>query len=188
MQKTILFLVGPSGSGKSTVVKKIQNLFSTLGMAEAVTSYSWDQIRIDMYAAHKNIDVSDVNYSDAFTYSIGDGQKEFDAHQKQIFRSLMNSDKKLIIIDNVNATRKTRNNIISNAGKNVRFVGIEFLTPLQTLIDRQSTRGDKCIPVDAVERQYNQIQGLMVGTEVEKMIAHDGQYELTNSQIIDLLS
>ena len=131
------FLIGASGSGKTTFTNN----------TSVKSIFSLDLMRLELYG-------NDYSYS--FTQSTKD--KHFKAKCKQRLLDLarLNGD---MIVDNTNTSKKTRQYHLAELCKrNYHTIGVVFLTSLKTNIDRQTTRKDKSIPVEAVERQFRQMQ------------------------------
>lgn len=156
---TLYMAVGPSGSGKSTVFEKIK--LKNLN----IHYYSWDALRLEWY--------DPTDYSNAWHLSNLD--KEFKQKHQQYFRDLIETGED-IFVDNTNLTKKRRRFYLEIADKaNYRTIGITFDVPLQTLIDRQKTRGDKSVPINNVIQQFNSYQ-YPTTDEFEKII---GSNEIT---------
>ena len=133
-------LIGPSGSGKSTIVNKIKDENSN------VEVYSFDILRLQYYGG---------TYSEAWQASLDD--KLFSKRVMDDFLSVLgaNSD---IIIDNTNLTPKSRKMFVDEANKiGYEIRAVIFDVPLDVLLARQLTRTDKCVPENAVRRQYNSL-------------------------------
>jgi len=133
-------LIGPSGSGKSTIANKIQKSNPT------VEIYSYDVLRLQYYGG---------TYSEAWQASLDD--KEFGSRSMFDFMDLLLHEKD-IVVDNTNLTPKSRRPFIVNAQHNgYEIRAIIFDNPLDVLLDRQLTRTDKCVPENAVRRQYSSL-------------------------------
>lgn len=136
--KQLWILIGPSGSGKSTIANKIKQ------MNQNTELYSFDEMRLRLYGG---------TYSEAWEASTKD--KQFNERTRLEFNALLAKGVD-IVVDNTNLYPKSRMFFISNAKKlGYRINGVVFNNPLQTLIDRQLTRPDKCVPTHVVIRQYN---------------------------------
>ena len=141
--KKMWMLIGPSGSGKSTISTHLIDVEN-----EEISYYSFDDLRLKWY----NPD----NYHEAWLESTQDNQ--FTNKVRKEFDRLLTLEKS-IIVDNTNLTRKSRKWFIKKAKESgYETIGIVFDVPLQTLIDRQYTRSDKCVPSQAVIRQYTDLQ------------------------------
>lgn len=136
----LYMLIGCSGSGKST--------FSA-SFDDAVV-YSFDDLRLRWYDA--------TDYSKAFSMSVAD--KKFDSRVNAEYVSFLKRDlDKRHIIDNTNTSAKRRAHFIDTARKRgYTVVAVVFPIALSTVISRQNTRSDKCVPANAVERQYMNLQ------------------------------
>lgn len=134
----ILYLAcGPSGSGKSTIAAKLQQHLD-------MNYFSWDALRLEWY----NPD----DYADAHEQSCRD--KSFKTRLKYAFQNVL-KEQKTLYIDNTNLTKKRRKEYIE-AGKKFGYtvIGITFDVSLDTLIARQTIRGDKCVPEAVVIQQF----------------------------------
>lgn len=144
--RLLLLPIGCSGSGKSSWVKQALSYY----MHYSVKVYSLDEIR------HRYYDPND--YTAAFKASTLD--PTFESKAKQEFMALV-KDKNVgcIIVDNTNLTHKTRRFYIQNAlAQGVKCAAVLFPVSLQQVIERQTSRTDKTVPIDAVKRQYMSIQ------------------------------
>lgn len=104
-------------------------------------------------------------------------EKEFDAFVNESWREALKSEEYLIV-DNTSITRKSRARWTTDArNKGFKIVGIEIMTPLQTIIDRQTSRPDKSVPVDTVRHMFFNQQSLLVGSEVDFLLHVDGTKE-----------
>lgn len=126
--------IGASGSGKSTFLR-------TLPVETNV--FSLDLMRLERYGEP---------YDEAFRLSTED--KHFRSACNDRYREIlrMNGD---VYLDNTNTSRKNRRFYITearNRGYHIRAILLPIA--LQTVIDRQKTRGDKDVPEEAVRRQY----------------------------------
>jgi predicted kinase len=149
-------LIGPSGAGKSTFVKKLTQEDPQRSV------FSLDQLRHEWYDRD--------DYANAWVMSTKDSKfsSKASAVASKMFRT--GGD---IIVDNTNMTRKARSQFVSLANQNrYRVVGVWFPTPLELLISRQTTRGDKSVPIDAVERQFRSLELPTIGPagEVDEVL------------------
>jgi predicted kinase len=136
---TLVVPIGPSGAGKSTLFKGLSE--TNPGMV----SFSLDTLRHQWYDAN--------DYSNAFRLSCAD--KKFEARAKAVFEEMIKQPQ-TIFVDNTNLTPKRRAFHLEQAHKyGYTTVAIILNTPLEVLIERQTTRGDKNVPEDAVRRQYS---------------------------------
>jgi predicted kinase len=139
--KTVYVLIGCSGSGKSTFVK---NNNVNNGVV-----YSWDDLRHRWYDR--------TNYANAYKMSTED--KDFVGKAQREYVQLLKTGINTIYVDNTNLTKKRRRFFIDEGRRHGYYVvAVLFITDRQTVINRQKTRGDKCVPEDAVIRQYNSLQ------------------------------
>lgn len=170
----ILFvMIGASGSGKSTYIKNY-------GQYLQGTHFGLDQQRelfyMEQFAEcyHK----VDKNYSTIFKYCC-DHDKEFNQYVNTKYQNLLKTAKLgnfNILLDNTNTSRKERRKWINQArDKDFKVVGIYFMVKLQTVLDRQSTRPDKCVPEGVVKKQYFSISTPFVETEVDDLMYTVGE-------------
>lgn len=153
--KTVFMPIGPSGSGKSTLYRTLKQQHPDL------LTFSLDNLRHEWYDSH--------DYAKAWQASVAD--KEFRNKANARFIEMIKSGKPLYI-DNTNLTPKGRKFYLNHACQHgYKTVGIEFSVDLQTLIDRQKTRGDKQVPEQAVRQQFNSLVGAQVG-EFDEVIYH----------------
>lgn len=133
--------IAPSGAGKSTCLKKIQ-------AEEKVAVFSLDVYRHEFY--------DPVDYAKAFQMSCDDSA--FMGKCQAKFREMIKTGMS-IYVDNTNTSAKRRKMYVDEAHK-AGYCVIALLMPtkMQTLIDRQLTRGDKNVPPAAVVRQYMSLQ------------------------------
>lgn len=148
MTKKAFILIGVPGSGKSTHVNAHKR--------EGVRVFSLDTCRL---AFAKTTD-----YAKAFSHCI-DRKQEFDAFVNDTWKCCL-KDATEIYVDNVNATRKSRARWIADLKANGYEVhAVQFVVPLQVAIDRQQTRGDKCVPAEVIAQMHNSIQEVLVPSE-----------------------
>jgi predicted kinase len=141
--KPIIYVaIGPSGSGKSTIYKKFKLANPNLNY------FSWDRLRLDWYDSN--------NYDNA--WKLANDDKSFGLKADIEFRDLLKQHQD-IFVDNTNLSIKRRKSFIVPAKKlGYKTVAVVFDVPLNTLIARQLTRGDKYVPAEAVTRQFQSMQ------------------------------
>lgn len=146
-------LIGPSGAGKSTWVAN---------NAPNHAHYSWDSLRLDWY---------DADYGKAFEMSCDD--KSFmNKAQAEFIRLLKLGDS--VVVDNTNLGNKRRSFYITEAKK--RGYGIKavlFPISCHDVVERQSTRGDKQVPMGAVINQYMGMQYPLYGDYDDIVVCGD---------------
>lgn len=138
----IMFVaIGASGSGKSSLLKKMQTANPSLNV------FSLDLMRHELYGD---------DYSLAFLKSTKD--KHFRSTCNNRYRDLLREGKDLFL-DNTNISRKNRRFYLTEA-RNRGYYLVAVLLPVdvKTVRDRQKTRADKEVPVEAVDRQYYGLQ------------------------------
>lgn len=135
--------IAVSGSGKSTLASSI---------ATDVAHYSWDDLRLKWYGG---------TYTEAFKRSTEDST--FLNRAMAEFRTLIKRGQD-IIIDNTNLSRKRRAQFLDEAARH-GYCTVACVSPvsLQTVLDRQSTRSDKSVPLHAVIQQYGQLSQPSIG-------------------------
>ncbi len=138
--KTIFMPVAPSGSGKSTLRVKLQDSID-------FEYYSWDALRLEMY---------DSDYKKAYEMSVKDNG--FNNKVMKVYYELLKTGKN-IYIDNTNLGRRRRAPYI-DAARKAGYQVHGFLLPntIETLLYRQTIRGDKEVPEHAVRQHYMSLQ------------------------------
>ena len=143
-QPTLYVMIGAAGTGKSTFTKKMKET----GDYEV---HSLDALRLLWYTNPKLPSAEDA-YRYAFDKSCED--PSFKSKANNEYMKLIRS-RKNIILDNINTSRKRRGwyiNLARNYGYNI--VAVIAPVSLKMILERQNTRGDKCVPLDAVKNQY----------------------------------
>ena len=98
----------------------------------------------------------------------------FGQYSQKAFSELVRA-RKTIVVDNTNTTRKARRTFTSEVRKRgYKVVTVLFPIDLITLLDRQKSRTDKCVPLDAVRGQYGKISLPMLGEDSHEVIVHAG--------------
>lgn len=135
----LIMAIGPSGSGKSTLFRKLKAENPNLEV------FSLDLLRHEFY--------DPKDYARAWKMSVED--KTFLQRANQRFLELLKQRKDLFV-DNTNLTPKSRKFYLEQA-KNMGFKTIAYVfnVDLDTLIARQTTRGDKNVPAEAVRQQFS---------------------------------
>ena len=175
MQKICFVMVGVSGSGKSTVQTKLATSYETPNKY----AFSLDSLRL-AYTRDKHpqgfelwetMDPSSF-YSLAFKF-VNEHTTGFDKYVTASWKEALKAD--VLFIDNTNLSRKSRNRWVTEARKAGFFmVAVEMLTPLDVVLERQKTRGDKYVPEATVRDMYMRQQAVMVGSEVDVIMYVDG--------------
>lgn len=136
---TLVVPIGPSGAGKSTLYKALKEAHPTLD------TFSLDALRHEWY--------DPVDYARAFQLSTED--RGFQTKANARFQTMIEK-KQHLFIDNTNLTPKRRKFYLDLAHKyGYNTIALILNTPLETLIERQTTRGDKNVPEAAVRQQYS---------------------------------
>jgi predicted kinase len=143
--------IAASGSGKSTCCR----------MMKALNVFSLDMMRLERYGEP---------YDEAFRLSTED--KHFRSACNDRYREILRQNEN-VYLDNTNTSRKSRQFYITEA-RNRGFHIEAILMPvgLQTIIDRQKTRGDKDVPEEAVRRQYMGLSLPQLG-EFDRIVISD---------------
>lgn len=136
----LIMPIAASGSGKSTYFTKASD-------ADNYNIYSLDLLRLQWYGEP---------YAEAFAKACAD--KSFNGNAQREYRNMLKK-RTDIFIDNTNTSRKRRAFYLTEA-KRAGYQTVALLLPVDvdSIIERQQTRADKCVPTEAVIRQYN---GLM---------------------------
>jgi predicted kinase/CRISPR/Cas system-associated endonuclease Cas3-HD len=164
-QPILHVLIGASGNGKSSYIEKYKT--------EDDVHFGLDLMREKFYIEKNN---KSSSYSDYFNFCI-ENQKEFDQYSLKEFISLIKSNKS-IFLDNTNCTTKSRRKWIEEAKRHGYLIkGIELISPVSVLVERQSTRGDKNVPEKSVMNQYFKCAMPLVPSEVEEytLIMNNGE-------------
>lgn len=181
--KTCFILVGVSGSGKSTVRDQLVMSLNALGHND-IDEFSLDDCRVEMFSL-KNTDETlrgGALYAASFEYA-NNNKTEFNDFVNSQWATALKSS--VVIVDNTNLTRKSRARWIKEArAKGFEIVAIQVMAPLQVVIDRQKTRGDKAVPEHVVRDMYLRQQEVLAGDEADGVISVDG----TTDQLIKLIN
>jgi predicted kinase len=179
-------MVGVSGAGKSSIVKGIKKAGISAGMD--VREFSLDQCRLDYFKVFgpKDGDYSDKQaYANAFEFC-NENEKDFKPFVTAVFNNATEAN--ILIVDNTNLSRKSRARWIEGARQKKMFItAIQVDTPLQVVIDRQSTRGDKSVPAETVRKMYMSQQQVIQCMEVDRVINIDGTKPLSFTDFASLI-
>lgn len=159
-QSKLYVMIGASGVGKSTFSKTLDG---------NVMHYSWDDLRVKR-AMIDGIDLpSDNAYHVAWEYCNEPGVK-FGEYQQGVFMELLATHQS-IVIDNTNTSRKRRRFYIDEARKKgYHIIGVVFPVSKRVLTERQATRADKFVPLDASMRHFEMTSMPNLGGEVDEVI------------------
>lgn len=177
MSKVAFIMIGVSGSGKSTIQTKLMGELSSVNQYFCST-FSLDDARIRFLHQEKSDQIlssdSDADiYRKAFRYA-NDNKKEFDDFVNQEWWAVLTTNG-AIFIDNTNLTRKSRARWISDArSKGFKIVCVQVMTPLDTVLARQTSRTDKSVPLETVSDMFMRQQEAQLGTECDVLINVDG--------------
>jgi len=163
---TMFLLIGPSGSGKSTWI------LQRFGAGDSIISL--DEMRIAFFRTSVDKEVQDPveEYRQAWEYA-NEHKSLFNTFCTPKFTAAFETAKTgygHVFIDLVNGSKKKRQQWVDLAKKyKFNVVAIEFWNTLDTLIDRQSTRGDKAVPAAAVRQHLYSTQAAWLGTEAAEV-------------------
>lgn len=130
--------IGPSGSGKSTLFRKLKE------ENPQILEFSLDTLRHQWYDPH--------DYHKAWKASSED--RDFRSKTKDYYLGLLDQHND-IFVDNTNLSPKVRRFYLEAArAKGYKTVAYVFDVPIETLIARQVTRGDKNVSEDVVRQQH----------------------------------
>ena len=136
-QRYLIVPIGPSGAGKSTLFKSIQDKYPNL------KSFSWDTLRMEWY--------DPKDYTRAWQLASKD-KTFYDRALNQFRQMIRNGDN--IYVDNINISPKSRRQFVEAAkDAGYRTVAYVLNVDMDTLLQRQASRPDKFVPVDAVQKQ-----------------------------------
>jgi predicted kinase len=138
---TMYVPIGPSGCGKSTYYK-------TFLEDSDINVFSLDRLRHEFYHP--------TDYRLAYEGSVND--KSFEARSKARFHYMV-KERKSMYLDNTNLSAKRRKFYLDVARKHgFKTIAVVMPVSLSTVLKRQQTRSDKCVPDSAVISQYNSLQ------------------------------
>jgi len=162
----ILYIpIAASGSGKSTMFRSeaMDCVLKVDAVEGEVLHFSLDKLRHDWYDAD--------DYRNAFALACAD--KDFVNKANSAFADMTKTGQ-TIYLDNINISKKRRANYIRQA-RRYGYTVKAFLLPvaLQTVLDRQTTRPDKSVPLEAVNQQYMGLSLPSIG-EVDMVIIYSG--------------
>lgn len=184
MKKVAFLMIGVSGSGKSTVTNKIADHIYHRYINSAILDlelikFSLDDCRYTFrFGFTDDLDPpfnknEKAKYSEAFMYSC-EKESEFKEHVDMRWKKSLN-DADILFIDNTNLSRKSRarwTTEAQNAGFTV--VAVQVVAPLSVVIERQTTRPDKSVPLYTVKEMYLRQQEVQLGSECNILINVDG--------------
>lgn len=173
--KRMTILIGPSGSGKSTYLKKFSSSQDVV--------ISLDNYRLEF--ANGFVDLpEDPAEAYKLAYSICEEQDSVFRNYTQIqtaevFKSVPTSTGTVYIIDNTNLSKKSRAQYVSAArSKKMHITAVEFWNPLEVIVERQQTRGDKSVPYGVVRSQQNAQTCAWIGLEADAIqLIVNGNYD-----------
>jgi len=140
--------IGAAGTGKSTFRNSLPNL----------PVFSLDDLRLEWYIDAEEDGEYSLReaYSKAFERACGDNTFNSKANARYMEMIKTGND---LYVDNTNTSAKRRRFYITEARKRGYYIqAIVFPIELQELIDRQTSRPDKTVPVYAIERMYMGLQ------------------------------
>lgn len=130
---TMYVPIAASGSGKSTLASH----------SYGIQQFSLDSMRHELYGE---------DYEVAFMKSTQDTRFRSICNERFMDIIRTNVD---VFLDNTNTSKKNRNFYLTEARKRGYFLQALLLpVSLKTIVERQNTRSDKTVPIEAVNRQY----------------------------------
>jgi len=151
---TLCMLIGPSGAGKSTWIAN---------NVPDYEHYSWDALRHDWY------DPDDYGRA----YSMSCDYSTFMSRAQAEFMTIIKAGKSLVV-DNTNLGNKRRRFYVVEAIKRgYKLQAVLFPISSSMAVNRQGSRGDKKVPMDAVIRQYMSMQYPSYGDYDEIVVCGD---------------
>jgi predicted kinase len=174
VSKIAYFLLGVSGSGKSTIVKHLKK---QLDPKLTVATFSHDNNFMDFKAyMHcgqwwSDLDSDADMYKQARDFAID--HKDFSKFENEAWAEALTAD--VLFIDTMHVSRKKRAKYLNDArAKKFTVYGIQMMTTLKTLLDRQHTRRDKVVPESVIRDAYFRQEEFLVPSEVDLMFVVDG--------------
>lgn len=176
--KVAFIIAGVSGSGKSTFVNKL--VASELFIGKKIFHFSLDKCRYSLYEKNvgSSLEEGVDNYAKCFAYA-NDNASAFNQEVNDQWNLALKHE--VVIVDNTNLTKKSRNRWTTEArSKWFTVYGVQVFAPLQTVINRQKSRGDKSVPESVIRTMYMSQQEMLVGTEVDMLFNIDGTVHTSN--------
>lgn len=177
--QTMFILVGPSGSGKSTWInKRFDPNTDVIISFDTYKDRFWSAKNQDVvgWMAPEHMsppELDPVAHYDIIWRFANEHKSEFNQFADTQIKNAINfvkSTNGTVFVDAVNASKKKRAKLIEIARqRKFDVVGVEFWNRFSTLIDRQKTRGDKCVPYSSVKRQLDTVCGIWAGVEASKV-------------------
>lgn len=172
--QVMYLLVGPSGSGKSTWTRSKIN-----DETDSVISYDTMKFQFWAWKNHPHADwiippgVNEATHYDVCWAFANEHESEFNKFANERIMLLIERAKRkngTVFVDTVNASKKRRAKFVELAKqKKFRVIAVEFWNPLDVLISRQKTRGDKAVPYMSVKQQLNSMAGVWAGVEADEV-------------------
>lgn len=177
MEKKCYILVGVSGSGKSTAVRQLTERSYVSFEDPRVSTFSLDAVRLAFYAEafpDAGFQSERERYAAAFEHSNTDSKGFTQAVNEAWQAMLLHST--VLFVDNTNLSRKSRTRWIQEArAKGFEIWGVEMMTSIATVVERQKTRSDKAVPESTVRDMYMRQQSILLGSEVDFFTAISGE-------------
>ncbi|WP_081826557.1 ATP-binding protein [Persephonella sp. KM09-Lau-8] len=144
-KRIIIMPIGISGSGKTTLCKQLSKKFD-------IEHISFDTLRMEIFKKEtgKNPD----NYHQVYRY-INENKIKLLPLAK---RKLLNTDKKIVYIDNTNLKKKSRNKFLCVAQDYLK-IAVFFKPDLKECIKRQFKENrDKIVSTKVILQQFEMIE------------------------------
>jgi len=163
-------LIGPSGCGKSTLSKHLETHFKN----DVVFHYSLDTCRLQFAG---NVLAAKQPATEAEAYRIAfecaeDRKSEFSSFAQKEWRDALKAD--VVIVDTAEMRKKRSARTAELRAAGFTVWGVQVMVPLDVVIERQSTRGDKAVPEHIVRSMYMQQQEALPGDDVDFVLVVDG--------------
>lgn len=167
-KKEAVFLIAPPGAGKSSA----RILF------EDYKVFNLDELRVQFYRdAHPDLPPADVkaDYNAAFWYT-QENETQFKIYTNAVAGKMFKNETK-ILLDNTNVSIKGRRQYLEMARQNGFFTSAVYIpASLKLLKERNESRPDKKLPVNALEQLFYAVALPSRGGEFHSVVLSTSNY------------